>query len=99
MGDRWKAALVGYAVTIIVGALFPGLRYGARWRRRSRRAFAISVALDALMTFVVKQFVLPKIREWGRGIENARATLERELGRPATPEELHDYLMSLDARS
>jgi hypothetical protein len=78
--------------TFVGNAVFPRLAWRLRWWTRSTRGIALYIAFNTLFLFAVRQFVIPRVRAWGRAWEDRqRALLTERLGRAPTHDELASF--------
>jgi hypothetical protein len=69
-------------------ALFPRLAHKSRWWQRSGRGVLLYVGFNTVLLFLIRQFLLPRLKEWGAQAEEQRRALREQLGREPSDEEL-----------
>jgi hypothetical protein len=99
MGSRddklsWREWLAYGVAVVVVGAAFPRVvSWVVFWPARlGPRGLAAGIALNTLMDFGMRTWLLPYFRRVGEEQERVRAELARTLGREPTEADLVEHI-------
>ncbi len=92
-GKTWRLVAASVLLQTAFGAVFPRLAWRLRWSTRLRgRGLLVYITFNALMTFALRAWLVPRLSTAAARNAQARQSLAEQLGREPTADELIAHL-------